>query len=77
MSGDNMDWASPSFNDSGWGSKQTGKSCSATGIKDNVYAWYRIKIVISSGMKETAEKGKGIKLNLGKIDDIDQLATGG
>ncbi|KAA9041245.1 hypothetical protein FW778_04205 [Ginsengibacter hankyongi] len=74
--GDNMDWASASFNDAGWGNKQTGTSWSATGMKDNVYAWYRIKIIIPSGMK-SAEKGKGIKLNLGKIDDVDQTFFNG
>lgn len=74
--GDNMEWASPSFNDAGWGNKQIGTSWSATGMKDNVYAWYRIKIVIPSSMK-SAEKGKGIKLNLGKIDDVDQTFFNG
>ncbi|MDP3914149.1 MAG: glycoside hydrolase family 127 protein [Bacteroidota bacterium] len=77
MLGDNMDWAGQSFNDNGWGNKQLGTSWSATGMKDNVYAWYRIKIVIPSSMKSIAEKGKGIKLNLGKIDDVDQTFFNG
>jgi DUF1680 family protein len=75
--GDNMEWANQSFNDTGWGNKQVGKSWSATGIKDNVYAWYRIKIIIPSSIKIAAEKGKGIKLNLGKIDDVDQTFFNG
>ena len=77
MLGDDMQWANQSFNDSGWGNKQIGSSWSATGMKDNVYAWYRIEIVIPSGMKPAAEKGKGIKLNLGKIDDVDQTFFNG
>ena len=77
MLGDDMQWANQSFNDSGWGNKQIGSSWSATGMKDNVYAWYRIKIVIPSSMKSAAEKGKGIKLNLGKIDDVDQTFFNG
>lgn len=75
--GDNMDWAKGSFDDSGWGSKQVGAGWSATGSTGNVYAWYRIKIVIPASMKAEAEKGKGIKLNLGKIDDVDQTFFNG
>lgn len=74
--GDNMEWASPSFNDAGWANKQPGTSWSAKGMKDNVYAWYRIKIIIPSGIKG-AEKGNGIKLMLGKIDDVDQTFFNG
>jgi sialate O-acetylesterase len=74
--GDNMEWAKPSFNDAAWGTKQVGSSWAATGMKDNVYAWYRIKIVIPSSMKR-AEKPNGIKLNLGKIDDVDQTFFNG
>lgn len=64
--GDNPEWANPVFNDNDWGIQQLGKSYT----KDSSYAWYRIKIVIPSGMKTAT--GKGIKLHLGKIDDVDQ-----
>ena len=74
--GDNLGWANPSLNDSGWGSKAIGSSWAARGMKDNIYAWYRIKIVIPSSMKN-AEKGNGIKLSLGKIDDVDQTFFNG
>lgn len=74
--GDNMEWATQSFNDAAWDTKQVGSSWAATGMKDNVYAWYRIKIVIPSSMK-SAENGKGLKLNLGKIDDVDQTFFNG
>ena len=74
--GDNMEWANQSFNDAGWGNKNIGTSWAATAMKDNVYAWYRIKIIIPSSMK-SVENGKGIKLNLGKIDDVDQTYFNG
>ena len=77
MLGDDMQWAVASFDDSGWGKKQIGTSWSATGLKDNVYAWYRIKIVIPPGARSAAGKYKGIKLNLGKIDDVDQTFFNG
>lgn len=69
--GDNLDWANYTFNDSLWDSKNVGNSWSATGLKENVYAWYRTKIFIPSSMKDAIEKGNGIKLSLGKIDDVD------
>lgn len=75
--GDDVNWGIPSFNDNDWGTKQLGTSWGANEIKDSVYAWYRIKIIIPSGMKALAEKGKGIKFNLGKIDDADQTFLNG
>jgi DUF1680 family protein len=69
--GDNIDWASPSFNDSDWDTKLSGTSWSAKDVKGDVFAWYRIKFVIPSSIKAAAEHGHGIKFNLGKIDDVD------
>ena len=69
--GDEPQWANRTFNDSDWGTQQLGKSFT----NDSSYAWYRIKIVIPSGMKTTA--GKGLKLRLGKIDDVDQTYFNG
>lgn len=74
--GDNIDWANPSLNDASWENRRIGASWSAPGMKDNVYAWYRIRIVIPSTMKSAAN-GKGIKLNLGRIDDVDQTFVNG
>ena len=69
--GDDPAWANLSFNDKDW----TNQSLSKSFIKDSSYAWYRISIVIPSGMKTNT--GKGIKLNLGKIDDVDQTFFNG
>ncbi|MFZ4770540.1 MAG: beta-L-arabinofuranosidase domain-containing protein [Ferruginibacter sp.] len=69
--GDDFAWADPSFNDKDWATQLLAKSFR----KDSSYAWYRISIVIPSSMKTNA--GKGIKLNLGKIDDADQTYFNG
>ncbi len=69
--GDNPEWANPTFNDTDWIHQPLGKSFT----KDSSYAWYRIKIVIPSNMKTST--GKGIKLQLGKIDDVDQTYFNG
>jgi DUF1680 family protein len=75
--GDDMNWANLSFNDAGWETKELGKSWAAADTKGDVYAWYRIKFIIPSAMKALVEKEKGIKINLGKIDDVDQTFFNG
>lgn len=69
--GDNPEWANYGFIDNHWPTQQLAKSF----IKDSSYAWYRIKIYIPSAMKTTS--GKGLKLKLGKIDDVDQTFFNG
>lgn len=69
--GDNPEWANPTFNDGNWGMQLLGKSFT----KDSSYAWYRIKILIPSTMRTNT--GNGIKLHLGKVDDVDQTFFNG
>lgn len=75
--GDDRSWADPSLNDVDWGSKLLGTSLRDSSASENIYAWFRIKIIIPSSMKPLAEKGQGIQLQLGKIDDIDQTFFNG
>lgn len=75
--GDDLNWASLEFDDAYWDIKLLATSWASTTQKANVFAWYRIKIVIPSSMKSLAENGNGIKLNLGKIDDVDQTFFNG
>lgn len=75
--GDDRSWADPSLNDADWGSKLLGTSLKDTSARENIYAWFRIKIVIPASMKPLAERGQGILLQLGKIDDIDQTFFNG
>jgi hypothetical protein len=75
--GDNLEWASPTFNDGSWGYKNVNNTWSAVGIKENVYSWYRISIFIPSSIRSTVEKRNGFKISLGKIDDADQTFFNG
>lgn len=75
--GDNMEWANPAFKDSGWNNKQVGAIWSVKGMENKVYAWYRTKIIISSQIKGETEKWQGIKLNLGRIYEVDQTFFNG
>jgi len=64
--GDNPAWSAPDFEDKGWMQQQLAKSYT----KDSSYAWYRIRITIPSSLK--TKDSRGLKLMLGKIDDVDQ-----
>jgi len=75
--GDDMAWANPVFNDADWVNKRLGIGTKLTDVKENIYVWYRIKIVIPSSMKPLAEYGKGVQLHLGKIDDVDRTFFNG
>ncbi len=69
--GDGTGWADPGFDDANWGNKQLGTSLNDTTVRKNIFAWYRIKVFVPSALKNTAELGKGLRLSLGKIDDVD------
>lgn len=69
--GDNMAWKETSFDDASWETKKLGTGWGTKDGKENVYAWYRIRVFISDSIKAAAEFGKGVKINLGKIDDVD------
>lgn len=71
--GDNAEWAQPGFDDSHWGTAALGKNFQVL----DVYAWYRIKIIVPAGLKKMAEKRNALLLNLGKIDDVDQTFFNG
>ena len=72
--GDNPEWASPNFNDSEWQTQIFPNSFKDVKY-DSSYCWYRIKLTIPSTLK--TNNGKGLKLKLGKIDDVDQTFING
>jgi hypothetical protein len=75
--GNDMSWATQSYNDTTWGKMPLGTGMKISDTLKNVFAWVRIKITIPVSMKPLAEKGNGIKLNLGRIDDVDQTFFNG
>jgi hypothetical protein len=52
--GDNLAWASPDFNDSGWKTVSTDKELVDYGIRDIRYAWYRAHIHLRPGTRNVA-----------------------
>jgi sialate O-acetylesterase len=71
--GMNEEWASPKFNDSSWESIRVPSPWEDEGYNGyNGYAFYRKKITVSSKYKDHM-----LYLNLGYIDDVDEVYFNG
>lgn len=71
--GINEEWTSPKFNDSSWETVKVPSPWEDEGFNGyNGYAFYRKKINISSSYK-----GRILYLNLGYIDDVDEVYING
>jgi hypothetical protein len=71
--GINNDWISPKFNDSGWETIKVPSPWEDQGFNGyNGYAFYRKKISVSSSLK-----GRMLYLNMGYVDDVDEVYLNG
>jgi hypothetical protein len=71
--GDEENWKSPDFDDSSWDDMFVPSSWEDEGYPGYVgYAWYRKKIILKS-----EHKNKYLYLNLGYIDDVDEVYVNG
>lgn len=71
--GDDIDWASPKFNDSDWEKIYVPSRWEEQGYQGyNGYAWYRRDVSIP-----TSYKNRQIVLELGYIDDVDEVFFNG
>jgi hypothetical protein len=76
--GDNMAWVAPSFDDSKWVTILPNKIWEEQGFeKLDGFAWYRIKFLLPSSLKEKALMKDSIQFLLGRIDDCDQVFLNG
>ena len=70
QTGDDENWASPELDDSHWIPIETGKFWEQQMFPDyDGIAWYRLKVIIPSSLKENSYGNAGISVSLGKIDD--------
>lgn len=76
--GDDPAWSEPSFNDAGWRSIHVGTNWENEGYPDyDGYAWYRSRVVIPSSLKTRSYLKGPLVIDLGMIDDGDQLYLNG
>ena len=76
--GDQAVWAQSSFDDKAWTSINVGSPWEHQGHQGyDGFAWYRLRVVIPSSIKEKAFLKEKLRIDLGKIDDGDQTYLNG
>jgi alpha-galactosidase len=76
--GDDLAWAQPATNDAHWAEINPDRTWDEQGYKDlDGYAWYRIRVLIPSKLKDQGAMKDSLQFLLGKIDDCDQVFFNG
>jgi hypothetical protein len=76
--GDSTQWASANYNDQHWKSIDITRPWEAQGYaKYDGFGWYRVHVVIPSSLKEKSYLKDSIRLDLGIIDDNDEVYLNG
>jgi cephalosporin-C deacetylase len=76
--GDDIQWAKPETDDSGWEEIVGGIAWERQGHENyDGFAWYRKKVFIPSSLKKQASEQDGFILTLGRIDDADYTYLNG
>jgi alpha-galactosidase len=76
--GDSTQWASPTYNDQNWKPIEVNKPWEQQGYPGyDGFGWYRLHVFIPSALKEKAYLKDSIRLNLGIIDDNDEVYLNG
>lgn len=72
--GDDLAWATPGFDDSGWPSIETGRPWEGQGYRDYTgFAWYRRHVVLPAGLKP----GWNLGLRLTGVEDAAEVYWNG
>ncbi|MDP4285064.1 MAG: putative Ig domain-containing protein [Bacteroidota bacterium] len=76
--GDQSEWKASNFDDSQWPFIKTGTRWEDQGYtRYDGYAWYRIKFILPSSLKQNAYWKDSLSFWLGKIDDVDETFLNG
>jgi hypothetical protein len=78
MPGDSLAYATPGYDDAKWQPIRVDTIWENQGYPNlDGYAWYRIKFVLPSAMKDAAYLKDGLRIFLGKINNFDQSFLNG
>jgi len=76
--GDSSQWSSPAYNDSNWKHIEVNKPWEAQGYPNyDGFGWYRLHFMLPSSIKEKAFLKDSIRINLGVVDDNDEVYLNG
>jgi hypothetical protein len=78
IQGDDLAYARPGFNDSGWKTIRVDRIWEESGYDPyDGYAWYRLKVIIPSSLRKNAALQDSLRIYLGKINNFDQSFLNG
>jgi len=78
ITGDSSQWASPNYNDQNWKSINILQSWEHQGFPNyDGFGWYRLHLRIPSSLKEKSYLKDSIRLELGIVDDNDEIYLNG
>jgi len=78
VTGDNLDYAKPAYNDSSWKTIRVDAIWEDQGYEPyDGYAWYRTVVVIPSEMKKKAYLRDSVEFYMGRINNFDQTFLNG
>jgi len=76
--GDSSQWALPTYNDQNWKPISVYHNWEAQGYPNyDGFGWYRLRVVIPSSIKEKSYLKDSLRLDLGIIDDNDEVYLNG
>ena len=76
--GDNAEFAKPGFNDEAWKTIKVDTFWEKQGYdKYDGIAWYRVRVVLPSSLKEKNQLLQAVQVSLGRIDDADETYFNG
>ncbi len=76
--GDSIEYSKPEFNDLSWKTIKVDTFWEAQNYTDfDGIAWYRLKLVIPSSLKEKCSILQKVRINLGRVDDQDDTYLNG
>lgn len=76
--GDSAQWSSPTYNDQHWKAVNVAQSWEQEGHPGyDGFGWYRIHVVIPASLKEKAFLKDSLRINLGSVDDNDEVYLNG
>jgi len=76
--GDDKQWASPSFNDEGWATIKSNENWEDQGFENyNGFAWYRFSFNLPSSLKSHSFLKDSLRIFLARIDDADEVFLNG
>ncbi len=76
--GDNADYAKPNFNDEAWKTIRVDTFWERQGYdKYDGIAWYRVRVMLPSSLKEKNQLLQAVQISLGRIDDADETYFNG